>query len=356
MTSSHDFDCKLNRESNFIAGYTIWRTYFPGVFSGLFSIVFAKDARIAESVKANVLIVVLQLIQTVARDDVHTSLLVPIEQKRNGTLFHEVLKSSVSIEKTDSLKSDPLPVSSIGTGLPFIDGNQLLYLVQINFYNNISYISTATSEWRVDILQKLEKFLFLLYDSVWSSSNLNFQLKIEIVKSTVELLLTCGKFLGPHLRAKIFEILLGQIGDSSSTFRSIALYEVRKIRSFESLWDEFSSFVSDNFVCDIEAIQQRSKRISSFLECENDEFLKKLLSRVNGCTKLLNRFPVIISKQILNSLSILSRPCADQLTNAIFVNKEYVFGKFLYSFIILNELYFNKILYRTISQKIPVLK
>ena len=138
MTTAHDFQSQLNRESNFIAGYIIWRTYFPGVFSGLFSIVFAKDARVAESVKASVLIVVLQLIRTVGRDRLHTLLLNPVEPKGNVTLFQAVFKPSVSTEVTESLKRDLSPVSSIGTGLPFVDGNVIQYLVTI-FFSNVSF-------------------------------------------------------------------------------------------------------------------------------------------------------------------------------------------------------------------------
>jgi hypothetical protein len=118
VTTQHDRNDTHTGNPEYIAGHTLWRTYFPGVFSGLFSVVFGKDSRIADSVKANVLLVALQMVRCVCSDKVHAILVTIPEHENHVAKFLEVLGGS-----SKRASSDPAPsVSSIGAGLPFVEG------------------------------------------------------------------------------------------------------------------------------------------------------------------------------------------------------------------------------------------
>jgi hypothetical protein len=175
------------------------------------------------------------------------------------------------------------------------------------------------------MLQKLEKFLFLLYNSVWTSGS-QPRAKIKIIEETVNLLLACELFLGPVVRIKLFEVLIARISEQDMTIRAAAIKEIQRLNCSGGMWTEFHRFLSETFEADIHGLQRRMDRLSSYLDQENDEFISSSLSRIIGTSRIAGRIPINLTKELIKSLSKLSNPSVDQLSNSVFVNKDYIFG------------------------------
>jgi hypothetical protein len=309
--------------SNLIPGYILWRSYFPGVFSRLFMLaVGSKGSHVVQdSIKCLILLFILQVLLVITADIMNTELLTSIIQKKedNAALFLRTIGLAIPSESDNSapksrVVADNMQALASEAGLPF---------------------TAASADWRVDVLQKMEKFLFVLFESVWTTNTSNPSTKLRIINTVTEILSKCSKFMGPVVRKKLFMILVERLSDSDLRIRSVVKQSVSSLQSTTSFWTEMHQNLVETIIDDIQKIDGQVKRLSRNLEYENDAVFTLHINRVLGSCQLLDRFPCEITKNILKSLSVLSVPSSDHLSSFVLVNKNYTSGNSIFYEVVL---------------------
>lgn len=187
-------------------GYTVWRTYYPGIFSGLFTLCTSKGSMTSNSVKAAAVALLLEITTVIIQDNIHQKLL-NVQMKSSAETSAEKFLRSIS-------QPSEAAVETVCAGVLDDPGNLLENSKEELHAENMPFID-PTEAWRVDILQKLEKFLPILYHSLTPSVGT----KLILTKCILRLLVHCQQFLGRVMRSILFELLLEGLNDDNPTVR-----------------------------------------------------------------------------------------------------------------------------------------
>ena len=103
------YDKLPSRPTEMTPGYILWRTYYPGVFSSLFSLCASKGNKTANSVKTAAVILLIKITTVVTQDLVHQRLLSSL---------------AISVAETASVKFLRSIQSSISAARPLSGGSR----------------------------------------------------------------------------------------------------------------------------------------------------------------------------------------------------------------------------------------
>ena len=204
------------QEDGPMPGYILWRNYYPGVFSSIFMLCCGKKGKVHSTVKVSAFCILLTITTSVIDDKIHFTLLQEFLQQQQHeatSSSNRLISSGAEFLKVLNIHPTALDAANSGNLEANGAGDESVYM-KSNSDMNLPYVK-ADAPWRVDILQKMDKYFFMIHQNcVEVNHTINDDVKIDMMKKIFTLLVKAQVFLGPT-RWKVFQLLAQRAHDSS---------------------------------------------------------------------------------------------------------------------------------------------
>ena len=195
------------------------------------------------------------------------------------------------------------------------DVNSEAMYMKSNTSMNLPFVA-ANSQWRVDLLQKIEVYFFRIYrDSVDSESNLGGNHgKIESLQMLCELLVKAQMFLGPTLRWMVFRHLVEKVHDSSEEVRRMANTCVNELLGYQNYRN--TTYVNDTY--DSNNNNNSKSGSSGYDDFKfKDELIERLMTQVREGIDAVSQQAHISHKKLSNESDMSLRSMIYTLIGSI---------------------------------------
>ena len=338
-------------DDGYMPGYVMWRNYYPGVFSNIFMLCCGRG-KVNSSVKVSAFRALLGITTSIIEDRVHSKLLKNFFHQQSDTLPSIVQISSGA----DFLKAlninNAKDVDHTDQNFKNDEINSGNMFMKTNSSKNLPFVE-ANTQWRVDILQKLETYFFKIYEESVepNGGNISNNTLMDILKELRTLLLKAQVFLGSTIRWKIFDIFVRFVHNGCTEVRTRAKCYINELIcgvSFENnnenedcnierfkFGEEMKSKLLEQIRHGIETVSNHAKRTHKCLGQESDHILKTSIHTLIGSIDVIgsdftrNIFSLASTssstKNIFFQLSRLVLPSVAGTSSIVLINNDYIY-------------------------------